>query len=271
MSSWHPSDILQTSFVFFFIKKALLMLLFFHSDSSTAWMFPVSWYHLSAQQHLRSESLWFLLMLMYPSDILCFCFHQKKPCCCCCFSTVTVPLFKWFLGYHPSTQQCLRSESLWFLLMLMYALLYIPNPSFGDPLDPSGCPLDILWISSGHPLDMLWNPPDTLWTSSECWNLKFYLWNCSTSHVQSHLAICDCLFLLLILSNHNFKFVLSNEFCCNFNYILWESPASYYYFLKITIFTKVHLNYWLPLLYNEFCWVNIPCMKYTWKWPFFED
>ena len=36
------------------------LLLFFHSHSSTVWMFPISQYHPSVQQHLRSESLWFL-------------------------------------------------------------------------------------------------------------------------------------------------------------------------------------------------------------------
>ena len=34
--------------------------------------------------------------------------------------------------------------------------LYIPKPSCRDPLDPYGCPLDILWTFSGHPLDIFW-------------------------------------------------------------------------------------------------------------------
>ena len=92
-------NIWWTTYVDIFLLSLLWYVkLFFHS--STMWMFSVSWYHLSAQHHLRSESLWFLLMLMY-------------------------------------------------------ALLYIPNPSSGDPLDPSGCPLDILRISFGNPLDIV--------------------------------------------------------------------------------------------------------------------
>ena len=83
----------------------LILLLFFHQHISTVWMFRVSWYHLSSQQLLRSESLWFLLMPMYA------------------------------LSIHPQS-------ILW--------------RSFGPLWMPPGHPLDILWTSSGHLLDILW-------------------------------------------------------------------------------------------------------------------
>ena len=129
---------------------------------------------------------------------------------------------------------------------------------------PSGHPLDILGTlygqlldtfltPSGHLLDTLWTCPDVQRVSKrcpedvqrvsrgrpedafrtsfnfECWNLIFCLQNCSTFGVQSHLAVCNCPFILPLLSNHNFTFVLCNEFCCNFNYFLCESPEGYYY------------------------------------------
>ena len=119
----HSSKFLQTSFVFFFIKKALLMLLFFHSDSSTAWMFPVSWYHLSAQQHLRSESLWFLLMPMYA------------------------------LSIHP--QSILWRYHLWTPLDALWHPLDILWTSSGHLLDILWTSSGILWSSSGHVLDIL--------------------------------------------------------------------------------------------------------------------
>ena len=34
-----------------------------------------------------------------------------------------------------------------------------------------------------------------------------------------------------LLFNHNYTFVLHNELCCNFNYFLWKSPASFYYII----------------------------------------
>ena len=73
MPSGLPLDILwafsRHSLYFFFIKKSNAVVLFFHSHSSFVWMFLVSWYHLSAQQHHRSESLWFLPMPMYALSI----------------------------------------------------------------------------------------------------------------------------------------------------------------------------------------------------------
>ena len=130
-----------------------------------------------------SGHLYLLVVLVFtsskchPPDVLCIFFVVKGLLMLLLFFQsqfycVNVPGFldSW---YHIYAQLHLRSESLWFLLMLMYALLYIPNPSSGDPLDPSGCPLDILRISFGNPLDIFifllflsQHPLDALWTSS---------------------------------------------------------------------------------------------------------
>ena len=135
-----------------------------------------------------------------------------------------------------------------------------------------GCPEGVQRMSRGRPEGVQRAsrgcPEDSLRTSFNfgCWNLIFCLQNCSTFGIQSQLAVCNCPFVLPLLSNHNFTFVLCNEFCCNFNYFLCKSPEGYYY---IVIYYWYNSSFDLLItiiLYNELCQVTILCMKYTWKW-----
>ena len=118
-------------------------------------------------------------------------------------------------------------------------------------------PLDILWTSSGRLLIL----GVGTWYST-CKTAPLLVFSLTWQFSTAHLSFLYHLITILHLP------VLPNEFCCNFNYFLWESPTAYYY---IVIYYYSNYNCSFELLFtiilnNELCQVNIPYLKCTWKW-----
>ena len=117
-----------------------------------------------------------------PPNNLCI-FHQKSHADVVLVFPATVPLCECFriLGIIYLCKRTIGLNHCDFCPCRCMHYLYIPNLSSGDPLDPSGCPLDAFWAPSGHPLDILWTSSGILWTISGL-PLYILLWTTSAGH-----------------------------------------------------------------------------------------